>query len=319
MKTIFIALALGLLLTACKGGGGGGGSAPNDPKIEDGGQIDDTPSTLQAHKGIWYACYDLDLDSDNVDDMSVQKLFTVGDNSLSTETTYFFVPGCSSGDEEYQITETSTYTRNENSYSLVLREKTYISLTDGDVTYNNNNSYCGLTNWAKDVPQSILGLDCGGTTSDYGDTGSLALNREDDTLTAGDDFYILAVGTDLTPNGQTIPNGSFSYSDGESVAIYAIFNNGSYSVYWYDLVSKVYNYEVGSYTSSNNVVNFTVITSTPLGCISGSKSRRFSSGAMALTMEIEESDNVIYGLKVSYTESQFRDAFLGGGFTTGCF
>jgi hypothetical protein len=36
-------------------------------------------------------------------------------------------------------------------------------------------------------------------------------------------------------------------------------------------------------------------------------------------MEFEEDNLVIFAPKVAYTESQFRTAFLGGGFSLGCF
>lgn len=135
----------------------------------------------------------------------------------------------------------------------------------------------------------------------------------------GEVTYELAIGTDFTPAGLTLPNGTFAYSDGDSFASLAIINGGSYSLYRYDLASKVYHVETGTYTSSNNVANFTVTASTPAGCNSGSASRRFTTGSLGVTMEFEEDNLVIFAPKVTYTESQFRTAFLGGGFSLGCF
>jgi hypothetical protein len=169
------------------------------------------------------------------------------------------------------------------------------------------------------VPQNTLGRTCQGETSNSGDVETYTLARSGNNLTIGELTYELAIGIDFTPAGLTLPNGSFAYSDGANVAIFGTFSAGSYSVYRYDLVSRVYNIESGTYTSSNNVVNFTVTSSTPGGCFSGSASRRFTTGSLGITMEFTESDLILFAQKVSYSESNFRSAFLGGGFSSGCF
>ena len=300
----------GLLLTlflvvACNGGGGGGGNSGT--------------TTLAPHQGIWAVCENYDGNEDGTNDSSIQSILTIAEDSSSLIRTNYTGINCVSGSEEYRYSNTASYTRSGNSYTTVLKSDTYVSLKASDVTWNNANAWCGLTNWVLNVLQNTLGRNCGGETSSYGDVQSFTVVRSGNSLTIDNLTYDLAIGTDFTPAGLTLSNGSFAYSDGVSFAAFAIFNSGSYNVYRYDLVSKAYFIETGTYTSSNNVVNFTVTSSNPSGCISGSASRRFTTGSLGVTMEFEEDNLVIFAPKVAYTESQFRTAFLGGGFSLGCF
>jgi hypothetical protein len=246
-------------------------------------------------------------------------LLSIGEDSTAYQITNYSSIGCPSGQEEYKVSNSSTYTRSGNTYSLVLKGETYVSLSAGDVSWNNTNSWCGKTNWVINVPQSSLGLTCDGITSHYGDTDSATAIRSGDTLTDGDTTYQLAVGTDFTPAGQTIGNGSYSFSNGTSFALFAVFNSGNYTVYKYDIANSLYNIEIGTYSSSNNVVDFTVTSSSPVGCNTGSASRRFASGSLALTMEFVAEGLILIAPKVTSTEAQFRTVFLGGSYSLGCF
>ncbi len=294
-----------LFLVSCNGGGGGGGSS--------------TSEALTSHLGIWAVCDNYDANSDGTNDSSLQAILTIAADSASLMRTNFTGVNCVSGSEEYRFSNASSYTRSGNVYTTILKSETYVSLKASDVTWNNTNSWCGLTNWVLNVPQNILGRFCDGEISNSGDVDTFTLNRSGNSLTIGELTYDLAIGIDFTPAGLTLPNGSFAYSDGANIAIFGTFSSGNYSVYRYDLTSKVYNVETGTYTSSNNVVNFTVTSSNPGGCFSGSASRRFTTGSLGITMEFTESDLILFAQKVSYTESNFRSAFLGGGFSIGCF
>jgi hypothetical protein len=303
MKLSLIILSLSLV--ACNGGGGGGGNSSTE--------------TLIPHLGIWAVCENYDGNEDGTNDSSLQSILTIAEDSSSLIQTNFTGINCVGGSEEYRYSNTASYTRSGNTYSTVLKSDTYVSLKASDVTWNNANLWCGLNNWVLNVPQNTLGRNCGGVTSSYGDVQSFTVVRSGNSLTIDQLTYTLAIGTDFTPAGLTLPNGSFAYSDGATIAIFASFNSGSYSVYRYDLASKVYYTETGTYTSGNNVVNFTVTGSSPAGCASGSASRRFTTGSLGLTMEFSEIDLILFAQKVSYSESNFRTAFLGGGFSVGCF
>lgn len=301
-------MRLGLLLTlllvaACNGGGGGGGSS----------------SAEVSHLGIWSECEDYDGNGDAVNESSILSVATISSDSASLSQTNYTDIGCQSGDEDYRYMNVASYTRKGNVYTTSLQSETYVALSTSDVSYSNTNSWCGLSNWVINVPQNILGRTCDGESSNPGDIETFTAIRNGDSLTIGEVTYVLAIGTDFTPAGLTLPNGSFAYSDGVSFAALAIVNSGSYSIYRYNLDSKTYNLETGSVTSSNNLANFTVTGSSPVGCNTGSASRRFTTGSLGLTMEFEEDDLVIFAPKVTYTESQFRTAFLGGGFSLGCF
>lgn len=304
MKNLYLSLLMAVVFVSCKGGGGGGGGST---------------VTAASHLGVWSNCHDYDGNSDTVNDSSTLALLSIGEDSTAYQVTNYSSIGCTSGQEEYKVSSSSSYTRSGNTYSLILKEETYVSLSAGDVSWNNTNSWCGKTNWVINVPQSSLGLNCDGITSNYGDIDSATAVRSGDTLSDGDTTYQLAVGTDFTPAGQTIANGSYTFSNGVSFALFAVFNSGNYTVYRYDLENKLYNTETGTYASSNNVVDFTVTSSNPGGCNSGTSSRRFASGSLAITMEFVAEGLILIAPKVYYSEAQFRSAFLGGGFSVGCF
>ena len=49
-------------------------------------------------------------------------------------------------------------------FTTNLSDSTYTSLSSDDVSWCNTNSYCGLTNWELNTPQSIAGKTCGSST-----------------------------------------------------------------------------------------------------------------------------------------------------------
>ena len=50
-------------------------------------------------------------------------------------------------------------------FTMTIDNNTYTSLSASDVTWNNNNSWCGETDWVLNTPQSIAGKTCGSTAS----------------------------------------------------------------------------------------------------------------------------------------------------------
>lgn len=292
-----------LLAVACNGGGGGGESS----------------SSEVSHLGIWAECESYDGDGDGNNDSSVLSVLTIAQDSASLSQTNYTAVNCQSGMEEYRYSNTASYTRSGNVYSTILKSDTYVPLTTSDVTWSNDNSWCEYNNWVINIPKDTLGKSCDGEVASLGDVNTYTAIRSGDSLVVGEVTYELAIGTDLSPAGLTLPNGSFAYSDGVSFAALAVINSGSYSLYRYDLASKVYSVETGTYTSSNNVANFTVTGSSPSGCNSGSASRRFTTGSLGITMEFLSDDLIIFAQKSTLSESSFRTAFLGGGFSLGCF
>ena len=272
-----------------------------------------------SHLGIWAVCENYDGDGDETNDSSLLSVLTISEDSATLTRTNYTNVSCEAGDEEYRYSNTAAITRSGNNYTTVLKTDTYVPLSAEDVTWTNTYSWCGITNWALNVPQSTLGRSCGDEVFYEGDVDNFIAVRNGNFLNIGELSYELAIGTDFTPAGLTLPNGTYAYSDGVSFAALAIVNSGNYSIYRYNLESKVYNVESGSYVSSNNVANFTVTGSTPVGCHSGSGSRRFTTGSLGLTMEFVESNLILFAQKTTFTETQFRNTFLGGGFSSGCF
>lgn len=295
-----------IVLVSCKGGGGGSAGSSN--------------STLSSSEGIWSACENYDGDSDGTNDSSVLHRLIIGDGSFNIERTNHSAVNCIRGSEEYAFLNSGIFSRTGNSYTSVILTDIYTSLSSDDVIWNNDNSWCGISNWVINVPRDTLGLDCDGMTNYAGDVATFSASRSGSTLRVDDLNYTLNVSTDLTPRGQTLANGSFVYSDGEYIAYYGTLNNGVYTVYFYDLQGGNYYSETGTYSSQNNVANFTTISTNPGGCVTpGTRNRRFATGSLGLVLEYSEIDQVLIAPKVNYTESQFRNSWLGGGFSLRCF
>jgi len=301
----FIFLFLLVSIIACNGGGGG---SSNKQAL----------STNSNHLGVWTVCEDIDNDDDTVNDSSILHVLAIDTSAIGYYRTIYSSTFCNSGSEQYKFTSISSYIRSGNSYTMTLKSETYVSLSAIDVSWNNLNSWCELTNWQLNVPQNILGKTCEGEYSQAGDVSHSTATRNGDILISDELSYNLAISGDLTPRGETLQNGTYAYSDGEKTAIMGAFNNGNYTVYYYDIENREYTTETGTYSSSNNVVTFTASSSNPIGCATGGASRRFSNGSLALTLELAESDLILYAMKVTYTESQFRNEFLGAGFSVGC-
>jgi hypothetical protein len=314
----FIFLFLLVSIIACNGGGGGGRGS-SDGNGEGIGESEEEESlTNLIHFGVWTACEDIDKNEDNINDSSVLHVLAIDASALGYFRTIYSDTSCVVGNEQYKFNSISSYTRSEDTYTLFLKSETYQSLSEIDVLWNNLNSWCELTNWQLNVPQNILGKTCEGEFSEAGDVSYSFIARSEDVLMVDGLLYDIAISGDLTPRGETLQNGTYAFSDGEYTAIMGVFNNGNYTVYYYNILSREYTIESGTYSSSNNVVTFTVSSSNPVGCATGRTSRRFSNGSLALTLELAESDVILYAMKVTYTEAQFRNEFLGGGFTVGC-
>lgn len=300
---ILIVLLLAVTIS-CNGGGGGGGGSSSAAQV--------------SHLGLWYHCENYDGDSSPGNDSSLERVLTIGDSTMSLVRTNFDTTDCSSGHEDYNYQDGYSYHRSGNTYSIVLETEHYTPLSAADVTWDNANAWCELTNWALNVPQSILSKNCDGETSHQGDTGSFVAVRSGTSLSIGVLNYTLAGTMDVSPAGQTIPNGTYGFSDGTNLAIYITFNNGAYTAYTYDLRSHLYETETGTYTSANNVATFTITSTTPGGCSSGSLSRRFAYGSQSVSVEFTEIDEVIMAVKMGVSEINFRNGYLGGGFSAAC-
>jgi len=69
-------------------------------------------------------------------------------------------------------------------FTLTLSDITFTSQTSDDVTWNNNNSWCGLTGWEINTPVSVPGKTCGSETQYF--TGKVVYG---DYLLDGNNLY----------------------------------------------------------------------------------------------------------------------------------
>ena len=89
-------------------------------------------------------------------------------------------------------------------FTMNLGDITYTSLTSDDVSWCNTNSYCGLTNWELNTPQSIAGKTCGNTT--WWSKGTSAYGVY---LIDGSELFFCLSGGDYPPSSCLPPTGWF--------------------------------------------------------------------------------------------------------------
>lgn len=313
MKSFIVSLML-VSLAACNGGGGGGGDKGS---ASPGGS---TGSTTASIKGIWQVCENTDFG------WSYQRLYTfTEDAAIVTLDLTYSDPDCS-GVVEYEEVSTGSYSLGGSRITADLSTYVYTPRTQGDVDYNNNNSYCGRTDWALNQPKSLIGLNCGlgvipaVTTSlvDYSLTPtSLTLTYDD----GEQDIFNLIVDFNFVPKGQTLANGNYYFSTGD-LAFYATIDTGAYQFYLYDTIGKRYFREFGTQTNSNNMVNGSVGGYSPSNCyndIGSSLTYSFTVTDVAVAWRFNSNGDALVLIPTVLTEAQFRSAVLGGGYTLSCF
>ena len=102
----------------------------------------------------------------------VDETFTFSAQTISN-TAQIYDENCSIVSYKWNISATfaigSDYTLNDGTtgtqIDITFSSVTVTLLTDSSVTSFNNDSYCGITTWEKDVPTSITGLTCGDSTT----------------------------------------------------------------------------------------------------------------------------------------------------------
>ena len=106
------------------------------------------------------------------------KTFTVSGTNVTDKWEYHSDSSCANDSYSFDATYSSlsigdamtfdTYGSSGGSghrFTMTIDNNTYTSLSASDVTWNNNNSWCGETDWVLNTAQSIAGKTCGSTAS----------------------------------------------------------------------------------------------------------------------------------------------------------
>lgn len=278
-----------------------------------------TVTTLAPHIGQWRACIDYDSDGDNTVDKSKLEILNFSSSALIQTTTYFDMLTCQISYQTHRIDSLFKYTKSGNTISLNLREYSFTPLSVAKTTSSNSIVWCSLNSWALNSPLSVLGQNCGGVTKIYNQATSTTLSVSGNNLTYNNYNYALESKPEFNESGLSVPDGTYIYVEGDDIAKMLVLQNKSYTFYHYDLSTKFYMIENGSYTSSNNVISFNITSTNPIYCSSGASQRKFRIGEDSLMINFFDLDFFFTGLKVNFNEQQFRTHYLGGGFAIGCF
>jgi len=170
------------------------------------GKKDDDSSTTTELEGTWTESCHADGSYYRINSLTVS-----GTNYV--ETHYFY-------SDSSCTTDVGKYTYSYESLSIgdaieisgvsghkftqTLSDSTYKSLSSEDVSWCNNNSYCGLTNWELNTPQSIAGKTCGNTT--WWSKGTSAYGVY---LIDGSELFFCLSGGDYPPSSCLPPTGWF--------------------------------------------------------------------------------------------------------------
>ena len=125
---------------------------------------DDSSSSTTELEGTWQtSCHS------SGSSYRVKKLTVSGTNFTNTNE-YHSDSSCDTDDDKWSNEWGSLNIgapRSDGSgyrFTLTLSDITYTSQTSDDVTWINNNSWCGLTGWEINTPVSVQGKTCGSDT-----------------------------------------------------------------------------------------------------------------------------------------------------------
>lgn len=294
-----------LVLVSCKGGGGGGASSE---ALED-----------STHYGVYQACKN--FPGENV---SRRTIIYTNETLLSEVNTYYSNYDCQEGNQNWDLRYIYSYTRTGNNYRLYVEGMTITSLSSVDLNYNNSNTFCGYNNWVLSVPKNVLGKNCDGDIVNQGDYMDVTAVKSGSTLAVTIDSqttnFTMTGAWDFSTHGQTVANGNYAFFNG-TIAAYLVIANNTYAIAYFDPATKRYFIEDGTFSSANNVATLTVGSYSPdCGTDEGSQViRKFAQTSFSLAIEgMDETKSVLFE-KVPFNVVQFRDAFLGTGYTAGCF
>ena len=312
-------------LIACGGGGSGGGSssAPGGSTAggssggSSGGGSEVTQVNIAPeYVGLWAKCF-------NLSSISQLYVFSISTNSLVASYITYYGLNCQTADVGYMQKYVYQVSRSGDTYTNTLVGASTTSMSSGDVTYNNNTSYCGENDWVINVPKDVLGKNCEGVTSSLGDTGTNELKIVGSNLeiTGGSDpFQVEPIERpDFNHSGASVYNGNYAFQDGNH-AFFLEINNGSYSMSGYDIEGRVYSTETGTYATDGTIFIFTIASQDPScdATIGDEWALNFSNNIGLALIFKNNKDEIYTAEDISWTEEQFRNAYVGSGFVKGC-
>jgi hypothetical protein len=306
MKLLLLVLAL--LSVGCNGGGGGGGSSAPAPEVT---------NVADTYTGLWAACV-----NDTGNGISTLYSYSISTNSVVSSYVYYSGLGCQVAGLVYDEKFVSSVTKSGNNYITSLVGVSSTSLSSGDVTYNNTNTYCGYSNWVLNAPKDILSRNCEGNTNSVGDSESYQMVKSGANLlvtgTAGTIEVYPMSSPAFNHAGTAIPDNTYSLFNGD-YAYQFILSGASYTVSVYDIPRGVYYSETGSYSINQNIISFTMASETPnCGNTPGSSwALYYSPSALALIFK-NVSNDILTAESHPVTALQFRNSYVGSGFVQGC-
>lgn len=269
-------------------------------------------------EGVWESCLNYEADS-----LSEKNIYLITDKVIQQVTTTYSGSNCIKGNEEYNYRYIMSYFLSGSNIHLSMESVTSTSLDPSDVSYSNTNNYCGYNNWVLNIPKNVSGRNCGGVTNSIGGSSTLSYEKSASRLSfISNESTIqmtLSSAFDFSQRGQTITDGNYVYFDGET-GIYVSLDTGVYTVVYFDVATQRTYAEGGSFTSSNNILDFEVVGYVPSYCGNNIGERfqlPFSSTSFSLALKYPNFS--ILAEKVSMSISEFSTAYTGKSFTPGCF
>lgn len=309
LKTLVMIIALSIMC-GCKGGGGKGGGSSDNLEPEN-------YKVKEEHLGLWARCF-----NDTDDGSSMLYIYSLSSNSLSSGYVYYSGLNCQTADIAYEEKFVNEVTRFGEKHLTSLEGASSRSMSASDVTYNNNNSYCGFTNWSLMVPKNILSRNCMGETNSAGDMGEFYLSKDGNSLIVKGENDPLELHPIHRPNfnhaGMPISNGSYAvlYDD---ISYLYVFNNGNYTIHAHNVKNTIYYQQAGTYTTSGNTVTFTMSSETPdCGTPNGESFTLYYSPNSVSTIFKNNKDDVMIAESITWTGTEFVDAYAGSSVNPGC-
>lgn len=261
----------------------------------------------------------------NDDDTSVRTVVVLGEQTVTALLTGYVGKNCPAGSEFFDEVDSYSYTSSGTEITLSIESITFMPRLLAFVNELNSDSFCGFTNWGVNTPKRVIGVNCGGTVINAGDTEVVTAFKSGSSLVmkqnGESEKYALVKKLNYVANNDAITNGYYGYFDGQT-GIHVQWNSSTMNLYVFDPGTLKYYIKNFSYTKSNNIATMTYVSSTPAGCNADATpfTQKLIPTDFSLGIENDSGQAFIPFEKLLYDATTFRTTHLpSGAYSTGCF
>lgn len=263
---------------------------------------------------------------ENSENVSVKRIVTINDYSLSETFVTYLSANCVEGNELLHEALTGSLERNGYDFKVTLKSYYVIPLSSNGTSILNSLGFCSLS-WSTGTPESLIGRTCDGTLLTEGMVSISKVSSTGGKLTVVSE-NIKTTYENLGALNYNSQSGSYSvgkyfYHDGEVSYFVQLSPGDVYQVNAYNVLTQKKMLESGNIIISGNHISFNRTSGIdPCGDDDSLTDHLFKQTKFSLALrntsdEGEEMD-ILFARTPITTVSAFESAVLNKTFTEGC-